>query len=284
MIYHAGNMVLSGVRQVYSGSGNDVVVCRELDSAVPNWYTLLIAKDRACARLLLSVFGEDGTGGRAVGEPAYLSRFTQNELLCFLFPYRPERRLGAFGPGQMTSAYMRERVCVNLLMECMSSTLPYPLLYLVLTQEQIHIEKDNSVYFTACFDLAELNAQISEADCVKECARILLSLLESGTRKRLRSYELIRKKAERGAYQAFPQLYMDLRFTEIPENRVGLRQQLRERWRGAKDPLFRVLLALSVAAVCVALVCLVSQLIFGDIPLLRIFEHSFDVIGTQSLK
>ena len=32
-----------------------------------------------------------------------------------------------------------------------------------------------------------------------------------------------------------------------------------------------------------AVVVLLSQLIFGDVPLLRLFRHTFDVIGTENL-
>jgi hypothetical protein len=283
MIYHAENMILSSIREVFCGKVNDVFICRDLNSPTRRCYTLLVIKDRSCAKSFLMVLENNEKSQSVDGQP-YLCRFTQNEDLCFVFEYREERRLSAFGQGQMTSAYIRERICVNLLMECLSSPLPNPMLYLVLTQNNIHIEKDNSIYFTPYFDLSELKEDIGEAVCAKICAGVLLELLESGTRKKLKSYELIRKKLERNAYQSFPELYMDIRATEIPETNLNFRERLAEFWKKIRDPLFRLLLILSVIAAIVALICIICQIIFGDIPFLRIFQHSFDVIGTETLK
>ena len=47
--------------------------------------------------------------------------------------------------------------------------------------------------------------------------------------------------------------------------------------------LFRVLLRVCAVVAVLALVILISQLIFGDFPLLRLFQNTFETIGTEDL-
>ena len=285
LIYHAGNMALNPIAEIFRGPVNDVLICRDANAPASMRYLLWIIHDRACVKRLLPVF-ESGEGSSLTGEPAYLLRFTQNDLLCYVFPYREERRLAAFAPGQMTNAVIRERICVNLVIECLSSPLPYPLLYLLLHQECIHLEKDNSVFFLPTLDLSELDPEKGEEDCVAMCAQILLGLLEGGGRRRrqLKSYELIRKKLAKRAYSGFPELYHDIKVTAIPEHKLGWKARLKGFWIRNKDRIFKILLVLCIIMVILALIFALSQLILGDIPLLRLFERAFEVIGTETLK
>lgn len=282
VVYDAGNMLLSPIWEAFRGPVNDVVVCRDLKSPVGARYTLLVVRDRACVKQMLTVFDQSERVS-SEGRPPYLLRFAQGDELCFVFEYREERKLSAFAAGQMTTPVLRETVAVNLVMECLSSPLPYPLLQLVLTQDCVQIEKDNSVYFTPLVNLSELDPSATEAECAACCAQLLLSILEPRGRGRLKSYELIRKKSAKRAYSGLPELYHDVKVTSIPPQKQGWRNRLKAAWLRNKDRVFRLLLVLCVAAVLCALVLLISQLIFGDIPLFRLFEPSFEVIGTETL-
>lgn len=276
-------MLLREIRDVFRGEKNDVLICRDENSPTLNCYVLLVVKDRACAKKLVSVF-EDNERAVPGGRTPYILCFSENELLFLVFDYRPERRLGTFGEAQMDSLFTREKVCVNIIMECLSSILPYPLLYLVLTQDNIHIERDNSIYFTTYFDLSELDEEKDEKSCAARCAEILISILEAFPGRRPKSLMLISRKLDRAAYQSLPELYIDLKATSVKEEKRNFRAALKELWVKMRDRLFRVLLAACIVLVAISLLFLVSQLIFGDIPILRIFENSFDVIGTESLK
>ncbi|MEG0779408.1 MAG: hypothetical protein RR426_02295, partial [Oscillospiraceae bacterium] len=85
------------------------------------------------------------------------------------------------------------------------------------------------------------------------------------------------------SYSAFSELYRDIRLTAIPSQKTGFWARLRGIWWRNRDRLFHLFLALCVPLVILALVMLVSQLIFGDIPLLRLFRHCFEMIGTESM-
>lgn len=284
MIYQVDNMVLDPVWTVLHGSVNDVLVCRDMASPVGMLYTLLVISDRDCVKEMLAVL-EQSERTISSGTTPYLLRFSHNEQLCFLFPYRDERKLDSFSAGQMITPQIREQVCVNFVMECLSSPLPFPLLSLVLTQGNVHIEKDNSIYFSSRFDLSALNSQVDEGVCVAQCAQTLLTLLEGGGRRRrsLSSYALIRKKTLKHAYSGFPELYHDIKVTSLPEKKEGIWGRIKYFFAHHKDRIFHILLVLCVIAIILALFLLISQVIFGDIPLLRLFEHSFDIIGTEHL-
>ena len=285
MVYYARNMELEVISQVFHGSVNDVAVCRDRLSASGTLYTLLAVHDRECARKLLTVM-EDG---QRSGESACLLQFSQNETMLFLFPYREERKFSAFAAGQMTSPEAGEAICINLVMECLSTSLPWPLLYLVLEQDCVQITKDNTVYFTLILDLKDLEPARTERNCVSSCARLLLDLLAGpvagggGRRRKLKSFELIRKKTATNAYPGFPELYQDIKVTALPQMKPSLKSRFRIFWNNNRDRLFRVLLVLCFLLVIAAVVVLLSQLIFGDVPLLRLFRHTFDVIGTENL-
>lgn len=283
MVYYSGTQELEVISEVFHGSVNDVVVCRNRLSASGARYTLLVVRDRDCARRMLSVM-ERGVPGE---EAACLGHFSQNEALIFVFPFREERRFSAFAAGQKVSPMIGEQICIQLVMECLSSGLPWPLLYLVLEQDRVQIAQDNTVYFTVCLDLKDLQEDITERQCVSSCARLMMTLLTApaaGNRRgALKSYELIRKKSAKNAYAGFPELYRDIKLTAVPAEKTTLGSRLRGVWQRSRDRLFRVLLVVCILLVLVALAALVTQIIFGDIPWLRLFQNNFDVIGTENL-
>lgn len=286
MVYYAQNMELEVISQVFHGSVNDVAVCRDRLSASGALYTLLAVHDRECARKMLVVM----ENSQRSGESSCLLHFSQNEMMLFLFPYREERKFSAFAAGQMVSPEAGEAICINLVMECLSTDLPWPLLYLVLEQDCVQIAKDNTVYFTMILDLKDLEPARTERNCVSSCARLLLDLLAGPVagrsrrrRKKLKSFELIRKKMGKNAYTGFPELYQDIKLTALPPVKPSLKREFRIFWQNNRDRLFRLLLVLCILLVIAAVVVLLSQLIFGDVPLLRLFRHTFDVIGTENL-
>ncbi len=285
MIYYTQGMELEVVSRAFHGSVNDVDVCRDRLSASGTLYTLLVIHDRDCARRLMTVMEEN----RRTGEDPCILCFAQNEMTLLLFPYREERKLSMFAQGQMATPADKERIAINLVMECLSTAMPWPLLYLVLEQGCVQIAKDNTVYFTMLLDLAGLNAERTERSCVYRCAELILELLEmpavAGNRRgrSLKSLRLIRKKTINHVYTCFPELYQDIRVTALPPSKKSLRENGKHFWKSNRDRFFRILLVLCVLLLIAAAIVLVSQMVFGDVPLLRLFRHTFDVIGTENL-
>lgn len=282
MIYETGEMRLEVVGEIFRGSVNDVLVCKDINSAAQTVYTLISVHDSESVKKILRIFSNDP---RTANEPPYLLRFAHNEEMCFLFPYRAQRKLTSFAAGQTDSVYRREKIAISLVMECLSTSFPFPFLYLILKQKNIHLNQDDSVYFTPELDLAELDENKNESTCVSRCAGILLAILapHSKGRKPSTGYELIRKKRLKKGYSGFSELYHDVRLTATEAKKPSLSARLKAFWSRNKDFIFRLLLFICGILMTAAAILLISQLLFGDVPLLRLFGNSFKEIGTENL-
>lgn len=276
--FYYGDRILEVVATLFSGKANDVVVCRDISSPVDAKYTMLVVHDHDCVKKLLPILES------CQDELPYTFSFAQNNNMIYGFPFRAERRFSSFAKGQMQDPKVGESICISLVMECISSPFPPELLYLILTQDSIQLTKENEIYFTPVLDLSLLDTEIRERECTICCAKIILELLEGAAgKKKLKSFELIRKKIKSNSYSIFTELFRDIKLTAMPGKKLSIKQQIKGWWLRSKDSLFRILLILCILAVIVAIIMLISQLIYGDIPLLRLFKHCFDVIGTENL-
>ncbi|MCL2035982.1 MAG: hypothetical protein FWG83_01165 [Oscillospiraceae bacterium] len=280
MIYHTDDMTLYSVRSVFKSEINDVVVCQDRASPAKPYYTLVVVKKRETAKKLLSIFEENP---KSTEESPFVKCFSHGEELCYLFDYHIERNLEQFCEGQLITPNDKENICINIVLACFASPLPYPLLHLILSRRQVHIEKDNAIYFTHYFDLSELDPKNDEAQCTFECVRILLEILQKGSKKPLKSYNLLRKKIDRHSYKHFAELYRDIKITALPHTKPKLFQRFRNFWSWNKDRFFKIILVISVLAAILALLMLASYLIFGDFSLFRLFRGSIDKIGTEQI-
>lgn len=282
MRYTAQNMELEEVSTLFHGSVNDVVVCKDIRCAAQPLYVLWVVHDRKCAKDVLLMMQTQRPGART----PYLLSFTQNEILCFVFPYREARPFRKFAKGQLTGPAQSEEICINLVTACMMSDLPWPMLSLVFQQGLVNINKDNSVYFGFALDLAALQKQNDERACVSACVGLMLELLSDAPAKKrrpLKSLELIEKKHSRDAYNQFHELYQDIRVTALKKEKISWKARLAAWWDTYRDNLFRALLVICLLLLVLAGLMMLSQVIFGDIPFLRLFRHTFDVIGTENL-
>ena len=87
-----------------------------------------------------------------------------------VFPWQQERPLKDFYMGESYTLTECENVCISVIMACITSNLPYPVLYLILEQGQLHLAKDRTVCLGYQIDLAELDPAKSERDCAVQCA------------------------------------------------------------------------------------------------------------------
>ena len=282
MQFYFGEMALEPVREILKGTVNDVLICRDINSSLEaQYYTLLVVKDRECAKKLMLIFEEENDRVSSDRLP-YIACFAQNEFLCYLFEYRMERRLDMFAKGQVLGISSWERICINIVMELISCGMPFPLMALALKKGDIHIEKDNGIFLTSYFDLAGLDEKSDEAECAHLCVEIMLSM-RPPISKKIKSAQLMQKKQNKRAYQSLTELFKDIRITAIPVEKSGFKSKFKSFWNKNKDFLFRMLLIICTMLLIFALVVLISQLIFGDIPLFRLFESCFDIIGTRRL-
>lgn len=281
MIYQSQNMRLKTVRLIVRNEVNEIQVCENLNDSAKGRYVVIVVKDHD----VLKRFIELNEQAPEVQESVLVDCFSCEGQYLIVYPYKNERPLERFYVGTAMSLAQSEEVCINLIIACMTSNLPWPLLYLVLTQQQVHIARDNSVYLSYAMDLAKLDMETGERDCVVECAKLLLQILSPkvGRGRKANSYVLLTKKIGKRAYERFRDLYKDLELAAVQQKKKGWRLRLRIWFESNRDTLFRVILVISIALAIFVVLTFLTNLIFGDVPWLRVFIRSFDKIGLESL-
>ncbi len=278
MVFQSQKMQLKSVRLVFKNEVNELHVCRNLIEKNGGLYTVICVKDHKLVRRFLRICE------RKVGaEPFFVDCFSDGTNQIIVFPYVKERLLSDFYRPDVLSLSECEDICINTIIACMSTTLPWPLLYLVLTQKQLHLARDGSVYTGFFIDLAELDETIEEKHCTVKCAEILLDLLRPKENRQANSLNLLEKKVGKSSYTRFVELYKDVRISAVPKGKKGLRGKFGQWFSRNKDRLFHILLWISIILVLFVIISFLSQLIFGDAPWLRLFVNSFKKIGTESL-
>lgn len=279
MVYHVGNMILQETQEVFRGKVNDVLVCQDLAAGGKTYYTVLVVHHRDTAKRLLELYHTDE---KRVKE-TYIMDFTWKDSYILVFDYVRERPLREFFPVEIETLTECEYLCQNLTVECLAGGVPYSVLYLQLLQDQIHISKDKSVYFGYCIDLAMLSPVIGERDCATLCAQKIFRLLEGFNSGRATSYKLLAKRSQHSGYQRFTDLYKDLKMAAVPLKKDSLIQRFKRFFRHQQDRIFRVLLVVCVVLGIFAFLMVLSQILFSDVPFLRLFVNTFKQIGTESL-
>lgn len=272
-------MELESIRIVQKNRTNEVYVCREISNGNNLLYTVISIKDKTIAKEYLKIFSDI----KADSEKPYIDSFSYEGDFVMVFPYKNERPLESFYMGGSTSISDSEEICVNLILECLTTTLPYPFLYLILKQRRLNLSKDRSVYFDYNIDLAELDSQIEESDCAVQASAILLWILENKASQKPTSYELLKKKNEKQAYNKFSELYKDICITQTRKTKTGLWASIRRWFIENSDRLFRVLLVICLIMGVLVVVSIFSQVVWGDIPWLRVFINTFKYIGKESM-
>lgn len=281
MIYNAGDKKLNCIRKVLENEVNEVWIVQDTKPAGGGeYYTLIAVKDHETAKLLMKIREDGIREGRKSGGLMPVCR----EEFCLVYSYKKERPLHQFYGSEPRLGRECEQVCISLLVECISSGEAWPILYLILSQQQIHIEKDLSVFFGYQLDLTKLDPGKGERDCVVKCAQIVLDLMRATPQmEKTIGRNLIRKKLMKDGYPHFADLLRDIHMDAGSWEKVKLKERVRDYVQMKKGTIVRVLLIVSVLLGVIAFVMIVSQMIFGDIPFLRIFTSTFERIGQESL-
>ena len=279
MVYQIGDMTLQKMQEVFRGKVNDVIVCQDISSHGKVYYTVLVVHDKEIARKLMKLFHNNASTDRN----KFVTDYTWKESYLMVFDYVRERSLDQFFSSEILSLQDCEQMGLNLTVECLAGEIPYPLLYLQLKQGQIHISKDRSIYLGYCVDLEELSEKITEKDCATLCAKIVFKYIEEMKSGKATSYKLLEKKLWKGGYQRFTDFYKDLKMASQPLKKEGIFARLKKSYRHNQERIFRVVMVICVLLGILAVAMIVSQLIFSDVPFLRMFINPFKQIGTESL-
>lgn len=257
------------------GSKNDVYICENISANKKELYTLCIIKDHLLAKRLTECF-ENGT------KPEATEIFSDMGMYCIAFPYRQERRLKNFILTERISVTDIKEICRKVVFECMSSKIPWQILYLILKNEYIHIDTEQKIYFTYELNLEYLKNK-SETDCAVLCGRYLKELLEQVKCTSWSGYQLLKMKNKRRQYKTFAELYGDISGGAVIYKTGGLSWRVKKFLEKYRGTILKIVKIFCIVIGVIALFVMVSDLIFGENPFLRLFVNTFKQIGTESM-
>jgi hypothetical protein len=279
MIFESARQRLSVVKTSLNSEVNDVYICRDLRSSANDLFTVIAVHEHLLVKQLLTIL-QDTPRGTA---DSIIDTFSYQGDFIMVFPHKSERPLSMFYMGEAYPLTRCEDIALNILIACIGSSLPRQLLYLILTQGQVNIGSDDEIYFGYQIDLKEFDMEIGEKECVYACANILLSVLEPQSSDKTISYQLLSRKTENRSYARFSELYRDIRIAAVPKKKRGLRARIRDLFMRNRDTLFGIVLRISTVLVIIALLSLISQILFGDVLWLAFLYNHFKIIGTENL-
>lgn len=279
MVYQTGNMLLQEKQKLYQGKVNDVIVCQDLAADVQTYYTVLIIKDHKVTKQILKLYKDGGIQSRNT----FVADFTWQEYYLMVFHYQKDRPIEKFFLSDVQKREECEQLCMHIVMECMSAGIPYPILYLQLRQQQLHIQKDGSVYFGYKLDLEQLSLNSDERACASLCAKIIFQMIDNFGDVKTVSYHLLERKTTRNGYLRFYDLYKDLKTAALAMEKQGVVKRTKALFRRNQDKIFRWLLVGCIILGIISIIMILSQIFFADIPLIRLFINTYKKIGTESL-
>ena len=267
------------VSTLFSGEANSCYVARLSDDMGGRSFTVIAVRDHDAIRMLMEAESKIIN----IANSQLVDAFSYGNDYVLVFPYRQGRPLGSFFVGEALTLSEIEEIGTNLLLACMTASLPYPVLYLLLDQGQINLSKDGGIYFSYIIDLSIMDLKRTERDCTVKCAQILRALLATKENEKNISYELISRKSDNNSYSSFTELYRDLRIAAMPVEKMSLWVRIKSFFSRNADTLFGILFWVCVILGIVALIILLSHVVWGNVPIIRLFVNTFKMIGTESL-
>lgn len=267
------------VSTLLDGEANCCYVARLTDDMGGRSFSIIAVKDHDAIRMLMEAESkiEDLKNSQLV------DAFSYGNDYILVFPYRQERPLSSFFVGESMTLSEIEDIGTNLLLACMTASLPFPILYLILEQEQINLSKDGGIFLSFNIDLKYLDLKRTERDCTVKCAQILREMLSTKADEKNISYELLSRKSENNSYNTFTELYRDLRIAAMPVEKRGLLVRIKSFFHRNADLLFGILFWVCLILGIVALILLLSHVVWGNVPIIRWFINTFKIIGTESM-
>jgi hypothetical protein len=267
------------IQTVKMGDAGETYTCEDLHDTAGGRFTLLSIRDHQVMHRFVDIY----TKSEHDKDKTVVNEFSEDGKFFIVYPYIPERPLTAFFMAGARTLHEKEEICTNLIIACMTSDLPWPLLYLVLKQREIQLANNKDISLSYKLDLTELDEEKKEEDCALECAKIIQEMLKPTSGRTPNSYLLLSKRTEKKSYRSFRDLYKDLEISAEPDKKRGPIGRFFDFLSRNKDEIFRVLLWVSTILFIFVVITFITNLIFGDVPWLRLFIRSFEKIGLESL-
>lgn len=279
MNYQSDRMQLEVLQLILTNPINDISVCEDVSTLSKSRYLVIALKDHVTVKNFLCICERE----KKQISDFTIDHFSYRGQFILVFPYVKERNIESFFVGEVMDLQTCEDVCRSLLIACITSNLPYPILYMVLTQKLVNLAKDNTIGFSYAMDFSKLDITKTERECVIFSARLMLVLLESKERQKADSFTLINKRCGALGYSSFKELYKDLIISSSVSRKIGIFEKINNYWNTQKDICFRIFTGVCAVVAVIALITVLMQFITGEVLWARIFINNFKQIGTESL-
>ena len=278
---NAGEKRYRRIRKVFENEVNAVWIVQDMEeNDGGEYHTMIAVKDHGTAKLLIKIWEDGVRKGRNPGGRMSACK----EEFSMVYPYKEERPLHRFYESKPRSGGECRQVCTNLLAACISSEEAWPILYQILSQRQVHLEKDLDVSFGYQLNLAKLDPNKGERDCALKCAKMVLDLMQKTPQmEKAVSRKLIQKKLLKDGYLSFAELLRDIHMDAGFLEKENFKERIRIFLQTKMEMIIRLFVLLSVLLGVIAAIMIFSEMAVGDIPLFRIFRGTFDTIGQESL-
>ena len=279
MIYESDKMQLLVVATKFVGEVNDCYICRDLLSSGGILYTVIVVHQHEVVKNVLSLFALSDRKG----EKVLIDDFSFGDKHIYVFPFHKERPLHQFYEGESLTLSQCEEVCISTILACITSDLPYPILYLLLKNDMLQLAADRSVFFGYELDLKDLDMNIGESECTQICAEILLHMLEPKSGQKATSYYLLQKKTANSSYSRFTDLYRDITIAAVTNKKITPLFLIKFWIKKNSDTLLGILFWISLILGILAISLIVSRFFLGGNSWFRLLFNTFKKIGTESL-
>lgn len=281
MEFQIGNRLITGVRLAYEGQYNTVWICTaEGNKKGKEMCTVIRLEDRQLLDKLLKAAVHAEKKGRKI----WNTSFSFRKKFLAVYPYEEERPLERYYRPKQFSLDKCCDIGVSIAAECATAQWDFSVLYLILEQKQLHIRKNGQVFFGFALDLEHINPFRNEKDCACKCGELIYRLLEDckGIRERT-GFLLLEKKLQKEGYETFDSLLQDLCLLHKKKKSRTFGETCRSFWKRYEKRILKVLAAAGCILGLAALAAALSRAVWGDVPVLRVFFHTFDIIGTENL-
>ncbi|MBQ4346838.1 MAG: hypothetical protein IJC39_00120 [Firmicutes bacterium] len=263
MFLYGKQINIEPVRMILSNEINDIGIFREqIDGG--RFFTIIFIKEKSVIEYVMELLN---TGKSIESEDGdLLSVNVQDGKLALVFRYFPERKLESFFDIQITDYISLQQASLSFVVKCMGSELPKELMWLVLEQENISIDRSGSVFFNYFIDFSRLSKDITKEALAQKTAFFIKTWFvkrftkdsRRGKIKMPKPAELFVRKEEAGLFDSFADIYKDLRFMmeEVKNKPRGIKAffaMMRSKF-GITTDVVRVLLIIVIILITVVYV------------------------------
>ncbi len=259
---------------LYEGTANIAYLCRICGDDDGKKYIINQVLEKRLFRRIIRMFFE--------AEGGCTECFTMEDKLCLVFEYNAPRAFDSFFMPDEISCKDGEKIFLKIVRECIASSLPYPYLYMVITQRRFNLYENGDVSIDYAVNLDRLSEEFTQVQCVEALLIELIKFYDEMGKDSV-SRQIITKKYRHSSYSLLSELEDDLLLSAISTKRTALPKRIWMFIRAHSYVIFNVVKVCLVVLAVVALITLVMQLTMGDIPYLRLFYNSFEVIGDRSM-